>query len=292
MFESPLSKFSLFLSLFLSLLILIVILSASLLSDPAKVVFCDVGQGDAAYIRIKNHTDILVDAGPERKILDCLGKYMPFYDRTIELAIVSHPQKDHFGGLVYILDRYDTKKIWMSEIYNSSKTFATLLDKIATKDILLEYPKAGETADLSRAKIEFLWPSNDFLLANSVIDPATHSQLRRSGKDPNDFSLIFTFSTDGNIFLFTGDASASILNKLSNQSKIKSDILKIPHHGSKYALAVEFLELADPRYGVISVGSKNSYGHPAPEVLKSLEERKIIIRRTDKEGDIIFNFPN
>src|SRR3989344_562127 len=142
MFDSPFSKLTIFLSLLFSSLIIFFIFFTSYFSSKTTIVFCDVGQGDGAYIRLKNRIDILVDAGPDRKILECLGKYMPFYDRSIELAILSHPQKDHFGGFLYILDRYDVKKFWMSPVYNTNPTFARLLDKIDAKSIPLEFPKA------------------------------------------------------------------------------------------------------------------------------------------------------
>src|SRR3990170_7356807 len=145
MFETPFSKLTVVLSIFLSLIVVTFIFISDSNNSKTTLVFCDVGQGDGAYIRVKNQTDILVDAGPNRKILDCLGKYMPFYDRSIELAILSHPQSDHFGGLLYILDRYDIKKIWLTQIYNSSQSFNRLLDNIDAKGIILEFPKAGDS---------------------------------------------------------------------------------------------------------------------------------------------------
>lgn len=299
MFESPFSKLSLVLSLLFSALILVFIFVSSSFNSKTTVVFCDVGQGDGVYIRIKNRVDVLVDAGPGRKILDCLGKHMPFYDRSIELAILSHPQSDHFGGFLYILDRYDIKKIWLTQIYNSSQSFDRLLDKIDAKDIIVEFPKAGESFNLLEEKMEFFWPSDKFIAQNSFIDSSTPKLFKQTGMDLNQFSLIFSLELNDYRLLFTGDASPHILNRLlllpvglQHQSKIKSDILKVPHHGSKNGLTVEFLKLADPTYGVISVGANNSYGHPSKEVLDMLEAQDVKIRRTDKEGDIVFKLPN
>lgn len=291
MFDSPFSKLSLFLSGFLSLLILLFISLYSSLSSNTKIVFCDVGQGDGAYIRLRNQLDILVDAGPGRQILQCLGKNMPFYDRTIELAIISHPQKDHFGGFLYTLDRYDIKKFWLNGVYNSSQLFKELLAKIDTKHIPLELPKAGDIVNIGQDEIELFWPSDKFLAKNTFFETQTHNLLRQTALDLNDFSLIFSLRTNGVKLLFTGDASSAVLNMLLNQSKIKSDILKIPHHGSKKGLTLEFLKLADPTYGVISSGKNNSYGHPAKEILSMLEAHNVKIRRTDIEGDIVFKIP-
>src|SRR3989344_4611095 len=292
MFETPFSKFSFIFALIISSIILFIIFLSSSQNSITALVFCDVGQGDVIYLRIKNQTDILVDAGPDRKILDCLGKNMPFFDRTIELAIISHAQKDHFGGLLYILDRYDVKKIWMSGVHGNSRSFRELLEKIDAKRILLEFPKAGEISILSGAKIDFFWPSDEFIAKSTFSEEGLPAYFKQTPKDLNDFSLIFSLEIKDAKVLFTGDAPPYILNGLLYQPKIKSNFLKIPHHGSKNGLTVEFLKLADPSYGVISVGKKNSYGHPAKEVLVMLKTSNIKIRRTDTEGDIVFKFKN
>lgn len=296
MFDSPISKLSLFLSAFFSLLVIFFIFS---FGSKDKIVFCDVGQGDAAYIRLNNQTDILVDAGPNRKILDCLGKHMPFFDRSIELAILSHPQNDHYGGFLSVLDRYDIKNFWLNQVYNSTKSYKLLLDKIDTKGIFVSYPKAGEKAILSAASITVFWPNDEYFNKNTVVEKNVPYPFRPTGLDLNNFSLIFSLDTKQGKVLFTGDASPSILSQLvhlnpgsSDQSKFSTQILKIPHHGSKNGLTVEFLKLADPTYGVISVGKNNSYGHPSRVILEMLEAQKVKIRRTDIEGDIVFNLPN
>lgn len=292
MFDSPVSKLSLFLSALFSLVIIYFIFS---FPSKDKIVFCDVGQGDAAYIRLNNQTDILVDAGPNRKILDCLGKHMPFFDRTIELAILSHPQNDHYGGFLSVLDRYDINNFWLNQVYNSTKSYKLLLDKIDTKGIFVSYPKAGEKSILSEASITVFWPNDEYIYKNTVVEKNVPYPLRLTGLDLNNFSLIFSLETKLGKVLFTGDVSPSILSQLvhlnsgsSDQSKFKSQILKIPHHGSKNGLNLEFLKLADPTYGVISVGRNNSYGHPSRIILEMLEAQKVKTRRTDIEEDIVF----
>ena len=290
MFDAPFSKFSFFLSLAFSFFILFLILYNSLNNSKTTVVFCDVGQGDGTYIRLKNQTDILIDAGPNRKILECLGKYMPFYDRSIELGIISHAQKDHFGGFLYLLDRYDIKKIWLSEVHDNNKQFKEFIDKTVTKGIRLEFPKAGESSDFSGGKIDFFWPSDDYITQNSDSENKGIVNFSQAFKDLNYYSLIFQFELEGTNILFTGDAPALILSRLLRQSKIKSDIVKIPHHGSKNGLTLEFLKLADPIYGVISSGKNNSYGHPHPQILDMLTNQNVVIKRTDEEGDIVFKF--
>lgn len=274
--------------------------------DPrTKIVFCDVGQGDASYIRVKNQVDILIDAGPDKKVLNCLGKFMPFWDRKIEIAIISHPQKDHFGGLIYIVDRYQIDKIIIPPIMNNSNSFLSLIKKINRKEISLLPITAGTEIKVLTDKIIFLWPTREFIKKYTVF--TSQAQLRNQNLttsnvlgtatvDLNHFSLIFLFQEENYKILFTGDASPLSLDSLLSQYKNNLDlfnnlrILKIPHHGSKNGLTEKFLQLAKPTIAVISVGQKNIYSHPATEILDMLEAKKIKIKRTDKEGNIVFKF--
>lgn len=281
-----------------------------------KLVFCDVGQGDAAYIRVKNRIDVLIDAGPDRKVLNCLGKYMPFWDRKIELAIVSHPQKDHFGGFLYLLDRYQIEKMLMTPLDNQSQSFKQLKEKIAKKKVKVDFPFAGEKINILTDVIEFYWPTEEFIVQNLFWEKSQFKDGRLLDKsvvlgtstlDDNNFSLVFLFEEASFKALFTGDATPTVLdnlidsrwrltrkamrtgnNKKDNVNAGKITLLKIPHHGSKNGLTKKFLELANPTVAVISVGKKNPYGHPAEEVLELLQAYKVKIRRTDKEGNIVF----
>lgn len=276
-----------------------------------KIVFCDVGQGDASYIRIKNQVDILVDAGPDKKVLTCLGKYMPFYDRKIELAILSHPQKDHFGGFLYLLDRYQIEKMLMSPLDNPSQSFNKLKKKLSQKKISLYFPKAGTKIKILNDSLNFYWPTEEFIAKNLLLPPSYLNNDRRqneqnilkvlgaSSLDDNNFSFVFSFEENNFRVIYTGDATPQVLNALdlslvtrSSDNDTKTTILKIPHHGSKNGLTKKFLQLANPRIAVISVGKNNSYGHPAKEILEMLQASKIKIKRTDEEGNIIFKLPN
>lgn len=288
MFQSSVSKRSLFLALLFAICILAVLFFSQSIKSQARVVFCDVGQGDGAYIRLINNVDIVIDAGPNDRILECLGKYMPFYDRSIEYAFISHPQKDHYGGFIPILDRYKVKSLWLNPIFSESKLFKKLITTVRNKKIKIYHPLAGDILVLADTSIRFYWPSQKFLLENSVIDPKTDTQYRVTGLDPNNFSMIFTLKNRQFSGLFTGDATSEVLNRLLDQSEIKSKILKIPHHGSKRGLSKEFLRLADPTYAVISAGKKNSYGHPSTEVLDMLKASNVQTKRTDLKGDIVF----
>lgn len=261
--------------LFFSLLFILVFFFISYFDNRTKIVFCDVGQGDGAYIRIKNRFDIVIDAGPDRKILNCIGRYMPFYDRTIELAFISHDQKDHFGGFDYLLDRYRIKKVFMPDLETSLQSFKRLKQKMIVKKTRIQVISAGMNLQIMNDIFFIHWPIGHCIAA-----------------DNNDCSLIFTFKENTFKALFTGDASPKVLNSLSRKSINTVTVLKVPHHGSKNGLTEKFLRLANPTTTVISVGKKNSYGHPSKEILDMLQSHKIKIRRTDKEGDIVFKITN
>ena len=243
------------------------------------VVFCDVGQGDGVYMRIQNKIDVIIDAGPDRSILSCLGKYMPFWDRKIELAFLSHPNNDHYNGYFFITDRYKIDKFITVESSIVSKTYKTLLNKISTKNIPLLYKVVGDRIKVEDGQFTIYWPPMNFISPHD-----------------NDFSSVILFNRGGSRpaltfqVLFTGDASPFVLSKLLHQSFGTINILKVPHHGSKNGLTKGFLELVNPRVAVISVGKNNSYGHPTKKVLDLLKAQKINIKRTDIEGDILFNF--
>lgn len=238
------------------------------------IVFCDVGQGDGAYIRIKNKIDLVIDAGPNKQILNCLGRYMPFWDKKIELAILTHPNKDHYGGFFYLIDRYQIDYFLTVESPFTSLNYQLLLNKIKNKKILTIYKTQNEKIffkDVKRVFLEFFWPPKNLV-----------------SSEDNDYSLVFIYQEGFYRVLFTGDASNFVLNNLLKQPISNINILKIPHHGSKNGLTKNFLLLAKPMVAVISVGKNNQYGHPSKIILDMLQAQKIKVKRTDKQGNIVF----
>ena len=277
--ESPVKIRNLIIFSFFSLIIIGIVFLYSFLDVRTKIVFCDVGQGDAAYIRIRNRIDILIDAGPDRKVLNCLGKHMPFWDRKIELIFISHNQKDHFGGVDYVLDRYQVGTMYLVNDINRGLVYNTLIKKINNKKIKIKEEITGKSIIFMNNKLSILWPPKGLVSNND-----------------NDFSSVILFDAPTIKILFTGDASPFVLNSIvgngHDHSLQKINILKIPHHGSKNGLSKNFLGLADPSLAVISVGKNNSYGHPSKEVLNMLKAKNVKVRRTDKDGDIVFKLPN
>ncbi len=281
--ESPIDKRSLLLTLLFSLFIIAFIIAKHYGFDD-YVVFCDVGEGDAAIIRLENGYDIVVDAGPDASSLECLGRYLPFWDKTIELAILSHPDLDHYGGFEFIKDRYRIDSLIVNESTGKDKRFSKLLDSLAasktTKTRLSSFFQ-GDSIGIKPFRIVFCWPKTGQRVVND-----------------NDYSSIFVFEKNGFKVGFTGDASPWALNSSFDdigdncqKSMEKVDILKVPHHGSKQGLTEKFLRLADPEVAVISVGKNNPYGHPSNVILDLLKAKKIKTLRTDEKGDIVFKIP-
>jgi len=275
--ENFISKKSILIVFLSSILITICIFLKSYFISSGFVVFCDVGQGDATYIRLKNKIDILIDAGPNKKILSCLGKYMPFYDKTIELAFISHPQKDHFGGYESLLDRYKIKLLFMNVTNIDSQSFNSLMNKINNKDIIIKGFFSGDLITLNKTFIKSLWPEHNVFKKNI-----------NKNFDLNELSSILFIKTSKKTLLFTGDIDQDILDEIYKEIP-RIDILKVSHHGSKNSLSKKFYYQILPKISVIHVGKNNSYGHPSKEILKILKEIKTDIRRTDEEGDIKIN---
>jgi len=249
------------------------------LDSRTKIVFCNVGQGDATYIRVKNKVDVLIDAGPDKKVLNCLGKYMPFWDKTIEIAFLSHPNKDHYQGFLFINERYKIKKFITVEHLFTNQGYKRLIENLKKNRITISKKFQGDKIKVFDTFFLFLWPEKNYFSSND-----------------NDYSHILLFEENQFKVLFTGDASPKTLNLIIKTNYVKFikniKIIKVPHHGSKSGLNKNFLSVINPQIAVISVGKNNPYGHPSQEVLEMLKAKKVKIKRTDIEDHIVFKLPN
>jgi len=240
-----------------------------------KVYFLDVGQGDSAFIETPQKHQILIDGGPNSAVLERLQKIMPFFDRTIDMIILTHPEKDHMQGLMDVLQRYKVNYILWTGVVRDSSEYQKWINALAKEQeqgAKIVTIKTGQTIKFGKVKIDILYPLED--LAGAKI------------KDSNDSSVISRLVFNKNSFLFTGDISSKAEKNIINEGiDLVSDVLKVAHHGSKYSTSDIFLENVNPDIAIISVG-KNSYGHPTPEILQKLEKFGIHILRTDNNGNI------
>lgn len=288
----------------------------SLPDGKLHLVFCDVGQGDAIYIKTPRGSDILIDGGPNEKVLSCLGRHMPFYDRNIELMVLTHPHADHFTGLTFVLERYSVKKIVLENIYvPNNERFEAFREKMAGEGAEIYNPKAGDKIVVDGVGLTALWPREvigDKGIWNMQISKYANKQIGSNGCDEtcqkvlgastvsgdlNEYSLVFLLKHNDFKALLTGDVDNEVLSKINelkegfgdfNFSEKPLDLLKVPHHGSKDSLSTTLLYQLNPKMAVISVG-KNNFGHPAEEIIKQLRNLDIKILRTDKDGEIKIN---
>ncbi len=248
------------------------------------IVFCDVGQGDAAYIRFPSGKDMLIDGGPggqTPKVLGCLAKHMSIFDRQIDVVLLTHPENDHMGGLREIVKRYRVGTFVHGDSENTTEGFRELRYALQQKNVPDHIVGVGENIRIGAAEFFVLWPTQQSLatIKGNVLG-ATHL---------NDASVVVKLSYGVFDVLFTGDADSRVDGALIQRPLFENDrveVLKVPHHGSKTGMTDGFLTwVGAVDLAVISVG-KNSFGHPAPETLQQLEKRNIQVKRTDQEGDI------
>ena len=246
-----------------SILALAVIAYLTWPDGKVRVVFCNVGQGDGILIT-QNNFQMVIDSGPDnRAMLGCLEKYLPFWDKEIEAAIMTHWDTDHSGGLKSLMDNYKIDKL-----YSSGPPTEVNVQKIYTSNLAI-----NDIVRYGEINFEILNPDEDW------------------GND-NDNSIVGILSYRDNKILLMGDVTAGVEQKLVWRDYLsKVDILKVSHHGSAAATSEELLAAVRPAEAVISVG-KNNFGHPTKVVLDRLTVEGVKIRRTDVEGDVSYVLPS
>jgi len=240
-----------------------------------EVIFFDVGQGDAIFIETPKRHQILIDGGPGSVILEKLGKSIPFYDRTIDLIILTHPEFDHLSGLNEVLKKYKVENILWTGVVRDTAEYKEWKKLIEEEGAKIFIAKVGQKiySSAKNFRAEILYPFEN--LEGQVF------------KDSNDTSIISKLVFGENSFLFTGDIYKEGERDLIKKGvDIDSDILKLGHHGSKTSNSEEFIKAVSPQIAVILVGKGNPYGHPQKEVLDILTNCGIKILRTDDQGDI------
>lgn len=251
-----------------------------------KVDFLNVGQGDSAFIETPEGHQILIDGGPDSSVLEKLQKLMPVFDKSLDAVILTHPEKDHMMGLIDVLKRYKVDYVLWSGVVKQDaeyKEWITALDyqKNISKNSFLASLQQEETKIITVSKGTGIKAGNAAIDILFPLENLTGKDLKNSS---NDTCLVSRLIYGKNSFLFTGDIDIKAEKELANYG-IKSDVLKIAHHGSKYSTSDLFLQAVKPEIAIIEVG-KNTYGHPTPEVLQRLENYDIKTFRTDQDGDV------
>jgi len=241
------------------------------------LIACDVGQGDAILATLGD-IQILTDGGANNKVLDCLGKHMPFWDREIELVILTHPDKDHFRGLIEVLRRYRVDNFLYNGLKSGSLEYQVLEKEVGGRDVKTITAREGMVLGVGKIRLDILSPSEERL-----------GSLPTKIMEKNEYSIVSLLRLGSFDALLTGDVESKAAENLADRIKAMGnetiEYIKVPHHGSKNGLTQKLLEAVMPKLAVISVG-KNSYGHPHEEILKMLRDQGIKILRTDLMGDV------
>lgn len=239
-----------------------------------RVYFLDVGQGDSALIRYPTGEHLLIDTGKDSKVFRSLDKVLPWYNKTIDYVLLTHGDLDHVGAMMDVLDRYQVKKVLVSEFFGKIEVEQEILERLKEEGAIVEILKQGDILVFGtqvQNSLKIIHPdSNCFALY----------------KNENDCSLVGLLSYGEHQFLFTGDIGKEVEKEIVKYVPNSITILKVAHHGSKNSSDEQFIQKIKPQYSIVSVG-ENNYGHPAPEVISVLQNASSSIWSTKEVATIV-----
>ncbi|MFC1654123.1 ComEC/Rec2 family competence protein [Patescibacteria group bacterium] len=255
------------------------------------IVSCDVGQGDATLI-YKRFTQVLIDAGSSLQVLQCLNDHVPWFDKNIEMAVITHPQNDHMGGMSEVVSSYDVGVLVANGIRNPADFFEDFTNTLEENDVDLHIPTMGDVYVVGDLKFSVLWPrkkmgSRQAFSRKDRGFSGENSVLGAYSGDLNEVSIVMLLEYGDVSALFTGDIGFREEQALLGMGVINGvDVLKVPHHGSKFSSSELFLEATRPNIALVSVGKNNQFGHPTSRVLMYLDTVGAKVLRTDELGTI------
>ena len=238
------------------------------------VAFLDVGQGDATFIESPTGVQMLIDGGRDGGVLRELSEVMGFWDKELNYILITHPDADHVGGFVDVLERYEVENVIRTENESDTPVWKMVEEGITFEESKVFYARRGQVYDLGGGvALEILFPD---------LDP---SEL-----ESNTASVIAKLSYGEVDFMLTGDSPKGIEEYLvlAEGEHLASEVLKVGHHGSRTSTSELFLAEVSPDYAVISAGSDNQYGHPHVEVTDTLFNHDVTTFSTAENGTVIF----
>lgn len=242
----------------------------------------DVGQGDGMLLRTPDGKHVLIDAGEGAHVREPLRKMMGFFRDRIDLVVVTHFDRDHAEGFLSVFDEYEVGAVLMTGIEQRSEIQRRVLEKIAVHDVPVILARADLDLMLDRhVMMDVLWPLES--IAGRYVEKANESSIvtRIVVRDKGSWR---------SVLLTTGDigfpTEKKLVSRYGESGQLRSEFLKVGHHGSRYSSDLDFLRAVSPACALISVAAKNGYHHPHPDALGRLGEVTSCVRQTAKEGTI------
>lgn len=234
-----------------------------------KVHFIDVGQGDSIFIELPNGNTMLIDAGETDQGQKVASYISSLGYSALDYVVATHPHSDHIGGMAKVINSFTVQNFYMTSALSTTAAYENMLNAVDSSDAAVHSVMAGDII------------CNDKNLLIEIVAPKSLDT-----DNLNDTSIVIKLTYGEKSFLFTGDAEKAEEDAI--WTNIKCDVLKLGHHGSSTSTSDNFLKKVEPEYAVISVGVNNSYGHPADDVLRRLDQNNLKVYRTDLQGTVIF----
>lgn len=233
-----------------------------------SVYFIDVGQADCILVK-DNDEYALIDAGNNEDGMKLVNYFKSLNITDFKYVFGTHAHEDHIGGMDNIIDNFNIENFYMPNAITTTKTFEDVLDSLDRKKIKFQTPNVNDDFKLNNATFKVL-------------------HIGDNKKDLNDTSVVLRLEYGNTSYLLMGDATSNVeKDLLNNNVNLKSDVLKVGHHGSNYSSTIDFLNKVKPEYAIIEVGKNNSYNHPRQETLDKLKGLNAKVYRTDLDGTIV-----
>lgn len=248
-----------------------------------EVTFLDVGQGDAIVVAAPNGETVLIDGGAASPWFDA-GNWtvVPYLRsqgvRRVDVVVATHLDNDHIGGLASVLARMEVGQVWYNGRKDTTEVFRNFMGTARERGVTVRSVAAGDSVlGLGDVRMLVLGPPRDSLAIVWWSD--------------NDLSVVLRLDAYGKSVLLTGDAAFMAEDRLVRtwDGRLRSDVLKVAHHGSAHSTSDAFLAAVEPQWGVVSVGDPNRYGHPAPPLLERLDRRGVAVLRIDRCGTLTWH---